>query len=254
MHDLTQDYFLHQNSAKSFAFNTLFTMTCPLPLSLYYLIILFSLKTHLVSAIQIRRLCKTCKILYSPNENNIQSCQYHNGRYIGAEMSKHYGTKSGGIHTGLSLSWDCCDAEDYNASGCKRGLHVSYDDNTPVNFMMNSDSIIANMTSQVTAADNSLITTTDPASYNNEVRASVDTNNLMVPTTKPLINNKTIAQEMLSVGIPSIAACIVEPLLTVVDTLFIGRFSLSLGKREKLHSPFLAVTYLPIHYLSAVTN
>ena len=198
-------------------------MACALILSLYYSIILFSFKNHLVSAIQIKRLCKTCKILYSPNENNIRSCQYHNGRYIGAEMSKHYGTKSGGIHTGLSLSWDCCDAEDYNAGGCKRGLHVSYDDDTPVNFMMNSDSVIANLTSQVKAANDTLtaskqfITTilAEPDSYksnNNEDAANNNTNKIIIRTSKPLINNKTIAQEMLSVGIPSIAACIVEPL------------------------------------------
>ena len=200
-------------------------MTCLLKLSLYYLILLFSIKTHLVSAIQIKRLCKTCKILYSPNENNIQACQYHNGRYIGAEMSKHYGTKSGGIHTGLSLSWDCCDAEDYNAIGCKRGLHVTYDEYTHHNFMMNSDNVMANLTTS---------TATQPTSNNNnsnEDAANNDTSdNVIIPKAKPLKHNKTIAQEMLSVGIPSIAACIVEPLLTVVDTLFIGRFSVSLGK------------------------
>ena len=213
-------------------------MICTFMLSLYYLIILFFLKAHLISAIQIKRLCKTCKILYSPNENNIQACQYHNGRYIGAEMSKHYGTKSGGICTGLSLSWDCCDAEDYNASGCKRGLHVSYDDNTPVNFMMNSDSVILNLTSQVATAsdgiietEQQLITTTLPTQIDNNSNTNEATDNILVTTKRSILpRNKTIAQEMLSVGIPSIAACIVEPLLTVVDTLFIGRYSLSLGQ------------------------
>lgn len=58
----------------------------------------------------------------------MNTCRYHKGRWIGAEMSKHYGVQSGGNMTGLALFWDCCDAEDIGSPGCVLGVHKSYDD------------------------------------------------------------------------------------------------------------------------------
>jgi hypothetical protein len=50
------------------------------------------------------------------------------GRWIGAENSKHAGTRSGGEDKGLSLFWDCCDELDPNGPGCAYGFHKSYDE------------------------------------------------------------------------------------------------------------------------------
>ena len=82
------------------------------------------------------KICKICKKKYFDIENTSISCTFHSGRYIGAELSKHCGTKSGGTNKGLNLSWDCCDQGDPTATGCVKGRHVSYDDET-IDFMMN---------------------------------------------------------------------------------------------------------------------
>lgn len=47
---------------------------------------------------------------------------------MGAENSKHYGTKSGDKDKGLSLFWDCCDQTKESGRGCCRGPHISYDE------------------------------------------------------------------------------------------------------------------------------
>jgi MATE family multidrug resistance protein len=47
---------------------------------------------------------------------------------------------------------------------------------------------------------------------------------------KPSFDKKVIIKEMLAVGVPSIAACIVEPLLTVIDSIFVARFSITSTK------------------------
>lgn len=78
------------------------------------------------------KICKLCKQSYTAS--NLTNCQYHAGRYIGAENSKHYGTKSG-LMSGLSLFWDCCDGERFDSPGCSRGKHQSYDDEGE-NFML----------------------------------------------------------------------------------------------------------------------
>jgi len=71
--------------------------------------------------------CKVCKKAFNPLENSQNSCQYHKGRWMGAENSKHMGTRSGGQHLGLSLFWDCCEEERRDGPGCCRGMHMSYD-------------------------------------------------------------------------------------------------------------------------------
>merc|ERR1712070_770918 len=62
-----------------------------------------------------QKLCRRCKQLYYEEANTSTSCHYHPGRWMGAEESKHYGTRSGGEKTGLALFWDCCDGEDIYA-------------------------------------------------------------------------------------------------------------------------------------------
>lgn len=72
-------------------------------------------------------LCRICKKQFDPLDNGPASCNYHKGRFSGAENSKHMGTKSGGKFTGLSTFWDCCDLETYEGKGCMFGKHISYD-------------------------------------------------------------------------------------------------------------------------------
>jgi hypothetical protein len=74
------------------------------------------------------KVCKVCKNLFDPLENTIASCRYHKGRWMGAENSKHMGTRSGGMNVGLSQFWDCCDEECENGPGCALSWHKSYDD------------------------------------------------------------------------------------------------------------------------------
>ena len=77
---------------------------------------------------KLQKVCRVCKLAYVDGENSRISCNFHRGRWIGAENSKHMGTKSGGLNIGLSLFWDCCGEEIINAVGCTSGQHKSYDD------------------------------------------------------------------------------------------------------------------------------
>lgn len=74
--------------------------------------------------LELRRLCRVCKLQFT--EANRNYCRFHSGRWMGAENSKHYGSRSGGKDTGLSLFWDCCDAEDEKSPGCCVGYHMAY--------------------------------------------------------------------------------------------------------------------------------
>lgn len=54
--------------------------------------------------------------------------RYHPGDWLGAENSKFVGTRSGGPNTGLSLFYDCCGADRYDAPGCAFTRHKTYDE------------------------------------------------------------------------------------------------------------------------------
>ena len=87
------------------------------------------LKPYLLESKAIlRKVCRICKTEYNPLESNVNSCRFHKGRWMGAENSKHMGTRSGGSNVGLSLFWDCCDEESETGPGCCCGPHKSYDD------------------------------------------------------------------------------------------------------------------------------
>lgn len=75
-----------------------------------------------------RKLCRRCKQYYYEEKNTFASCRYHSGKWMSAENSKHYGTRSGGEKIGLVLFWDCCNGKDIYAGGCCTGKHISYDD------------------------------------------------------------------------------------------------------------------------------
>lgn len=80
------------------------------------------------------RLCRVCKQQYS--SAMVDSCRYHSGRWMGAENSKHHGSRSGGGDTGLSLFWDCCDGDGPDAPGCCIGRHRSYEDSDDSVFVI----------------------------------------------------------------------------------------------------------------------
>lgn len=80
--------------------------------------------------------CRVCKEKFN-EENRKNSCRYHRGRFIGAEMSKHLGSRSGGLNKGLVTFWDCCDGDTESAVGCFLGDHISYDEDYSNSFMLN---------------------------------------------------------------------------------------------------------------------
>lgn len=84
-------------------------------------------------------LCRRCKRRFEIEKNSPTSCTYHKGRFIGAENSKHYGTKSGGDDQGLSIFWDCCDQTTRDGPGCITGKHLSYDEEEEDSFMLNKN-------------------------------------------------------------------------------------------------------------------
>ena len=84
---------------------------------------------HAVNAAKLR-VCRVCKQQFDPISNGPKSCRFHRGRWIGAEVSKHLGTKSGNKNTGTGLTvfWDCCDEESADGLGCVFSFHKSYDE------------------------------------------------------------------------------------------------------------------------------
>eukprot|EP01038_Epipyxis_sp_PR26KG_P006265 gene6265-8629_t len=94
----------------------------PMSMCITNIDIIFSDNINLV------KICRICKKRYNPNKNYDNSCKYHKGRWMGAENSKHLGTRSGGKNTGLSLFWDCCDENNFNGIPCASSKHISYDD------------------------------------------------------------------------------------------------------------------------------
>jgi hypothetical protein len=89
---------------------------------------LLGLLVDLGRSVQLK-VCRRCKLSFDPSKNGPEACSFHRGRWIGAEISKHLGGRSGSAgNTGLSVFWDCCDAEVYDAPGCMTGRHLSYDE------------------------------------------------------------------------------------------------------------------------------
>ena len=76
--------------------------------------------------LELPRLCRVCRQQFTVS--TVDSCRYHSGRWMGAENSKHHGSRSGGKDTGLSLFWDCCEGTGPDAPGCCIGRHRSYED------------------------------------------------------------------------------------------------------------------------------
>ncbi len=75
------------------------------------------------------RVCRVCKQSYEAGSNGPRSCRFHRGRWVGAEVSKHLGSRSGDQRagTGLAVFWDCCEEESLDGPGCMVGFHRSYD-------------------------------------------------------------------------------------------------------------------------------
>lgn len=74
--------------------------------------------------------CRVCRQSFVKSENSDEACAFHPGRWSGAENGKHFGTHTGpgGVKPGLTMFWDCCSATTYDALGCCRQRHLTYDD------------------------------------------------------------------------------------------------------------------------------
>ncbi|XP_034710421.1 uncharacterized protein LOC117933136 isoform X1 [Vitis riparia] len=89
------------------------------------------------------KLCKRCKQMYSPSSNDSASCRFHPSFFV---CRRHDDQKrmmqdlvslpmfDGYYELGpddppyAAKFYDCCGAEDPEASGCTTSFHVSYDD------------------------------------------------------------------------------------------------------------------------------
>eukprot|EP00966_Prymnesium_polylepis_P179679 4160138-Prymnesium_polylepis.1 len=72
--------------------------------------------------------CRVCKQSFRASENHDRACCFHPaGRMMGAENTKHSGTRVG-VKPGLTVFWDCCASEDPDNPGCCFGRHMTYDD------------------------------------------------------------------------------------------------------------------------------
>ncbi|XP_027159174.1 uncharacterized protein LOC113760696 [Coffea eugenioides] len=75
--------------------------------------------------------CKRCRHSYSPKSNNPNSCRYHPSFFVCRrhDDQKRYYELGADDPPYAAKFYDCCGAEDPQASGCVTSFHISYDDN-----------------------------------------------------------------------------------------------------------------------------
>ncbi len=91
--------------------------------------------------------CRRCRQRFNPAENHDQACSYHPCNWSGGEKAKALGflresadpadslsARLGG--TGTLRFWDCCGADSYEAQGCRKGRHISWDDEDGETFLV----------------------------------------------------------------------------------------------------------------------
>ncbi|KAK9994107.1 hypothetical protein SO802_023810 [Lithocarpus litseifolius] len=89
---------------------------------------------------KVKKVCKRCHQNYTPSSNTPSSCRFHPSFFV---CRRHDDQKSGRFLLLFGLRYyelgpndppyaakfyDCCGAEDPEASGCTTAFHVSYDD------------------------------------------------------------------------------------------------------------------------------
>ncbi|XP_047338800.1 uncharacterized protein LOC124942357 [Impatiens glandulifera] len=75
-------------------------------------------------------ICKRCKQSFNPSENALSSCRFHPSFFVSRrhDDQKRYYELGPDDPPYAAKFYDCCGAEDREASGCTTGCHVSYDD------------------------------------------------------------------------------------------------------------------------------
>ncbi|XP_057970045.1 uncharacterized protein LOC131159296 [Malania oleifera] len=77
-----------------------------------------------------KKVCKRCKQSYSPSSNTSSSCRFHPSFFVCRrhDDQKRYYELGPDDPLYAAKFYDCCGAEDPNASGCTTSFHVSYDE------------------------------------------------------------------------------------------------------------------------------
>ncbi|XP_014523383.1 uncharacterized protein LOC106779717 [Vigna radiata var. radiata] len=76
------------------------------------------------------KVCKRCKQSYDPNSNSSSSCRFHTSFFVCRrhDDQKRYYELGPDDPPYAAKFYDCCGAEDPEASGCTTSFHVSYDE------------------------------------------------------------------------------------------------------------------------------
>ncbi|XP_062147397.1 uncharacterized protein LOC133855312 [Alnus glutinosa] len=79
---------------------------------------------------QEKKLCKRCNQSYTPSSNTPSSCRFHPSFFVCRrhDDQKRYYELGPNDPPYAAKFYDCCGAEDPQASGCTTSFHVSYDD------------------------------------------------------------------------------------------------------------------------------
>ncbi|XP_058206449.1 uncharacterized protein LOC131319972 [Rhododendron vialii] len=75
-------------------------------------------------------ICKRCKQNYTTSSNNPTSCRFHPSFFVCRrhdDQKRYYELRPEDPPYAAKF-YDCCGAEDPNASGCSTSIHVSYDE------------------------------------------------------------------------------------------------------------------------------
>ncbi|EXB29138.1 hypothetical protein L484_019661 [Morus notabilis] len=77
-----------------------------------------------------KKVCKRCKESFSPSSNTRSSCRFHPSFFVCRrhDDQKRYYELGPNDPPYSAKFYDCCGAEDPQASGCTTSSHVSYDD------------------------------------------------------------------------------------------------------------------------------
>ncbi|KAK7263994.1 hypothetical protein RJT34_31595 [Clitoria ternatea] len=76
------------------------------------------------------KVCKRCKQTYKPSSNTSTSCRFHTSFFVCRrhDDQKRYYELGPDDPPYAAKFYDCCGAEDPEASGCTTDFHVSYDE------------------------------------------------------------------------------------------------------------------------------
>ncbi|KAL0536356.1 hypothetical protein IC582_025303 [Cucumis melo] len=79
---------------------------------------------------EMEKLCRICNRPYLPSSNSSSSCRFHPSFFVCRrhDDQKRYYELGPNDPPYAAKFYDCCGAEDVEASGCTTSFHVSYDE------------------------------------------------------------------------------------------------------------------------------